>query len=157
MHKLPSVVSFLALACLVLLGCQSTGKPNQSQPTASSPEAAAPSSGSGSQSAQLAQPLAPNPAGAAVRAVSAVYTRNVAPAVSAQFTRMVRSPQLGNLLHKVDAFLVDRAHALSKIRVRLFGVDLQTTELMAILLAALIILGGGTWTLASRRSARRGG
>lgn len=156
MHKLALVVSVLALACLLLLGCQSTGKSNQSQPTASSSQSAAPSR-SGSQSAQLAQPQAPNPADSAVRAVSAAYARNVAPAVSAQFDRMVRSPQLGSLLHKVDAFLVDRVHAVGKIRVRLFGVNLQTTELMAIVVAAVIILAGGSWTLAARRSARRGG
>ncbi|HVP19232.1 MAG TPA: hypothetical protein VMU36_09560 [Spirochaetia bacterium] len=158
MDKLPSLVLVLALACLGLTSCQTTGKPTQSEPTRNSPDATAQSPQSRAQSAQLAaQPQAPNPADSAVKAVSAVYSKGVAPAVSAQFNRMVRSPQVGNLVHKVDAFLVNRVDAFKKIRLKLFGVDLQTTELMAIIVAAVILLVGGSWTLAARRSARRGG
>jgi hypothetical protein len=146
MSKLLSLVLALGAACLLVIACQTTGKQTQSRPTAQPPQATAQSSQLTAQPQQaavqssqpVAQPQAPPLAASAVRKVSASYST----------LRSAASSRLNSLVGKLDLF--------RKIKVKLFGVDLQPTELMAIILAAVILLGGGSWTLATRRLARRG-
>ncbi len=130
MGKLTYLVAVPVLACLLIPGCKSTpaqppagaSTPQASSQTAQPPAPAAPAT---------AQPLAPA-VRSAVRSVNAVYTRSVRPVVSAPFE-----------------FVVNKARQLGSMKVRLFGVTLPPTELLAIILAAVILVVGGTWTLSS--------
>lgn len=149
MSRLPSLVTMFALACLVATGCKTTGTPTASQQGGQS--AAQPSS-KGQQAAQAqaqpmaqsqTQPTAQSPARAAVRLEAPAFAKRAARHIS-------EAPFVNNALsalHRID---------LGKMKVRLFGANLPASDLVAPIVAAALLLGGGYWVFASRRLARQG-
>jgi hypothetical protein len=55
--------------------------------------------------------------------------------------------QLTSLIRNVDTF--------GKLKVKLFGVQMPPPEIMALIVAGVILFGGASWSLATRRQARR--
>ena len=135
MSKLLSVaILVLALTCLFVIACQTTGTPPQSQPNTQSraqPQAQSQAQTQGRLQSQLSS-------GSAAISRTVAYSKALGQAASTQLTSLIR---------KVDT--------LGKTRLKLLGVDLPPTEILAVTLAGVILLAGATWTLASRRLARR--
>lgn len=144
--KLLSPKLALWLACFLVIECQTVHAPTQSKPTAQSPaQPQAQSQGltpTQSQTQPQAQ-LQARPRSPGLTAVANATARRAAEtgsAISVQVKRLIGSG----------------SNTLGKIRAKLFREDFQLTELSAIILAGVILVGGAFWILASRRLARRG-
>ena len=139
MGKLRSkVLLVLVLGCLLVIACQTAGTPPQSQSKDQQPKASQ-SNESRQNEAQLA--VQPQAAGLSDSRTA------VSPAGSPRGSRPGASAQLTSLIRNVDTF--------GKLKVKLFGVQLPPPEIMALIVAGVILLGGASWSLATRRLARR--
>jgi len=155
MSRLPSLVTMFALACLVAAGCKTTGTPTASQqggqsaaqPSSQSPRQQAAQSQAQSQAQPTAQsqtqPTAQSPARPIIRLEAPAFAKRAA-------RRITEAPLLSNALsalHRID---------LGKMKVKLFGANLPASDLVAPIVAGVLLLGGGYWVFASRRLARQG-
>ena len=134
MGKLRSkVLLVLVLGCLFVIACQTAGTPPQSQSKDQQSNASQPN---GSQLADQSQTAALSDS-----------TTAISPAGSPRGSRPGVSAQLTSLIRNVDTF--------GKLKVKLFGVQMPPPEIMALIVAGVILFGGGSWSLATRRLARR--
>lgn len=151
MRKLLYRKVLLGFACLLIAaGCQSVRPPNQSSPAGQPPaqgqggKAGSPGSQAQAQSQpqsqagpSLAQSIAQSPALTAVTNATRKSAARLGSTISTRITRPV-----GRFFD-----------SLGKTRARLIREDLQPTELGAIVLAGVIIVGGAVWVFTARRVA----
>lgn len=165
MRRLPLLVTVLALACLVAAGCKTTGTPTTSQQQGGQ-SAAQPSGHSAAQSAaqsQAQQPTAQPETQPTAQAQSqpTAQARPIAlalpkirlqtPAFAQRAARRITAAPL--VIKALSAF---HRMDLGKIKVKLFGANLPASDLIAPIVACVLLLGGGYWVFASRRLARQG-
>ena len=139
MGKLRSkVLLVLVLGCLFVIACQTAGTPPRSQSKGQQQNASQPnaSQADGSQLAEQSQ-----------AAGLSDSTTAISPAGSPRGSRPGAVAQLTSLIRNADTF--------GKLKVKLFGVQMPPPEIMALIVAGVILLGGASWSLATRRLARR--
>jgi hypothetical protein len=139
MGKLRSkVLLVLVLGSLLVIACQTAGTPPQSQSKDQQLKASQ-SNASQSNGSQLADQ--------SQAAALSDSTTALSPAGSPRGSRSGASAQLTSLIRNVDTF--------GKLKVKLFGVQMPPPEIMALIVAGVILFGGASWSLATRRLARR--
>ncbi len=153
----------LALACALATGCQTTHPATKSQPTAQGQQPAAQGQQSVAQtsqptgqapSASPTQPLAPQ-VSSSMRAVA----RSVAAGAPGKFVRAVTA-DVNALIRKVQSLVKkpgpNRTGGTGEnLTSRLRGVHMPPADVIVAVLSAVILLGGGTLTLAAIRAGRR--
>ena len=139
MGKLRSkVLLVLALGCLLVIACQTAGSPPQSQSKDQQPKASQSNASQPNASQLTEQPQAEGLSDS---------TTAISPAGSPRGSRPGAVAQLTSLIRNVDTF--------GKLKVKLFGVQMPPPEIMALIVAGVILFGGASWSLATRRQARR--
>jgi len=140
----------LMTACLLVIGCQSVGPSTQAQQKGQSP---AQGQGKGAQAGGQAQSRAQSQAQAPGPSLAQSIAQS--PALTAVATATKKSAaRLGTTIstqitHPIGRFF----QSLGTTRAKLIREDLQPTELGAMVLAGVIIVGGAVWVFTARRAA----
>jgi hypothetical protein len=141
------LVCLLMIACLLMIGCQTVRPPGQSP----SNQPAAPGQGgkagskAGSQAQSQAQATGPSLAQSIAQSPALTAVTNVTKKSAARLGSTIST----RITHPIGRFF----DSLGTTRARLIREDLQPTELGAVVLAGVIIVGGAVWVFTARRAA----
>jgi len=145
-HKLRYRKLIGGLACALMIGCQTVHPPNQSQPANQAPGQA---QGQGTQARSQGQSQAPSIAQSISQSPALTAVAKATKTSAARLESTIAT----NVTHPIARFL----GSLGGARGKLMREDFQPTELGAIVLAGIIIVGGAAWVITARRvSATRG-